>query len=106
MGRYITTTGTAAAVLRTASSAYTAQANDRIICTQGGFTITLPASPVDGDVVQIIDINSAFGASALTVARNGQKIQNLAEDLTLDVNGAVVTLVYSGVTYGWIITSS
>ena len=28
-----------------------------------------------------------------------------AENLTIDVSGAIVTLIYSGSTYGWIIGS-
>lgn len=106
MGRYLTTTGTASVVDRTVSTTYTAAPNDRILCTTGGFTITLPLSPLTGDTVQIIDITGVFGSSNVTVARNGQKIQNLTEDLTLDVNGAIVTLFYSGATYGWIMTSA
>ncbi len=106
MGRYITTTGTAANVVRTVSSTYSAQVNDRIICTSGGFTITLPVSTslLENDTIQIIDATGVFGTSNVTVARNGAKIQNLNEDLTLNVNNACVTLVYSGATYGWLIT--
>lgn len=106
MGRYLTTTGTASVVDRTVSTTYSAGSNDRILCTTGGFTITLPLSPLVGDTIQFIDINGVFGSSNLTVARNGQKIQNLNEDLILDVNGAIVTLFYSGATFGWIMTSA
>lgn len=106
MGRYITTTGTAGNTVRTVSTTYQAQVNDRIICTTGGFTITLPLSTslLDNDTIQIIDATGVFGSSNVTVARNGAKIQNLNEDLTLNVNNACVTLVYSGATYGWLIT--
>ena len=105
MGRYITTTGTAANVVRTVSSNYNALVNDRIICTTGGFTITLPSVSglLENDVIQIVDATGVFGTSNVTVARNSAKIQNLAEDLTLNVNNASVTLVYSGSTYGWLI---
>lgn len=106
MGRYLTTTGTASATTRTVGTTYSAQANDRIICTAGGFTITLPASPLEGDTIQIIDVTGVFESSNLTVARNSQLIQGLAENLTLDVNGTVITLVYSGATYGWVISGS
>lgn len=106
MGRYITTTGTAANTIRTVSTTYQAIVNDRIVCTTGGFTITLPLSTtlVDNDTIQIIDATGVFGSSNVTVARNGAKIQNLAEDLTLNVNNACVTLIYTGATYGWLIT--
>jgi hypothetical protein len=105
MGRYITTTGTASNVVRTVSTTYQALVNDRIVCTTGGFTITLPLSTslLDNDTIQIIDATGVFGSSNVTVARNGAKIQNLAEDLTLNINNTAITLVYSGATYGWLI---
>jgi len=103
MGRYISTTETSSTVLRTVSTTYTALANDRIVCTAGGFTITLPLSPIVNDTIQIIDATGVFGSSNVTVARNGQEIQNLAEDLVLNINNTAITLVYTGVTYGWLI---
>ena len=86
MGRYITTTGTAGTVLKTVGTTYQAVVNDRILCTSGGFTITLPLSTslLENDTIQIVDVTGAFGASNVTIARNGAKIQNLSEDLTLD----------------------
>jgi len=105
MGRYITTTGTAGSVVRiNAGSSYNAVVNDRIICTAGGQTITLPAaaSVVDGDTIQIIDAFGNSSNSNITVARNGSNIQNLAENLTINVNNATVTLVYA-TGLGWLI---
>lgn len=106
MGRYITTTGTAGSVTRyNAGSNYQAIVNDRIICTAGGQTITLPASgsSLDGDTVQIIDAFGNASGSNITVARNGANIQNSATDLTINVNNACVTLVYT-TALGWLIT--
>lgn len=103
MGRYISATGTPFATYREASGNIDAAANDRIVCTTGGFTITLPASPLVNDTVQIVDATGVFGSSNVTVARNGQEIQNLAEDLVLNINNTAITLVYTGSTYGWLI---
>lgn len=103
MGRYISTTETSSTVLRTVSTTYSAVVNDRIVCTNGGFTITLPASPLVNDTIQIIDATGVFGSSNVTVARNGQEIQNLAEDLILNINNTAITLVYTGATFGWLI---
>lgn len=106
MGRYITTTGTASSVVRVVNTTYNAQVNDRIICTAGGFTITLPNSStcIDGDTIQILDATGIFGTNNVTMARNGTaNIQNLAENLILNINNASVTLTYT-VSYGWLIT--
>jgi hypothetical protein len=59
---------------------------------------------IENDTIQIIDATGVAASSNITVARNGAKIQNLAEDLTINVNNACVTLVYTGATYGWLIT--
>jgi hypothetical protein len=110
MGRYITTTGTSGAVIVEASGALTARVNDRILADTSGaaFTITLPAnaSLVKGDTIQIVDVTGSFGTNNCTIARNGSKIQNLTEDLTLNINNAVVTIMYSGANYGWVLLSS
>jgi hypothetical protein len=67
---------------------YTAIANDTVICntTSAVFTVTLPISPTTGDIVVIQDIATSFGTNNLTVARNGQTIMGLSEDMTLSVN--------------------
>lgn len=110
MGRYITTTGTAGTVLREASTTFSATVNDRILAdTSGGaFTITLPAnaSLLLNDVIQIIDVGGSAATNNITIARNGSKIQGITDDLTVDVNGAVITLIYTGTTYGWVIASA
>ena len=110
MGRYITTTGTAAVVIRSVNANYTAQVNDRILADSSGgvFTITLPLNVnlIEGDTLQIIDVTNSFSASSVTLARNGSLIQGAADDLVVDVSGTVLTLLYTGNTYGWIVTSS
>lgn len=110
MGRYISTTGTASTVLREISSAYNAEVNDRIIAdsTGGAFTVTLPAnsSLLINDTLQIIDAGGAANTQNITLARNGSLINGSSEDLVIDVNGAIITLLYTGSTYGWVLTSS
>jgi len=110
MGRYISTTGTANNVVREINTTHQAVASERLICdsTSAAFTITLPtvASALVGDQIQIIDATSQFAVNNITVARNSALIGGAAEDLTLDVIGVVVTLLYTGATYGWVITST
>jgi hypothetical protein len=85
------------------TSNYTAVNNDGVQTdtTGGAFTVTLPASPSVGNIVIVIDSLGYWGTNNLTIGRNGLKIANLSEDLVCDINGATVTLVYTGATYGW-----
>lgn len=112
MGRYITTTLTYSTSTVTTGVSYGASVNDRVLCTAGGITITLPntssdgGSLVEGDTVQIVDVGGNAGSSSITVARNGANIQGVAENLTIDINNAAPVLVYSGATYGWVIAGS
>lgn len=79
---------------------YTAQNADRILAdtTTIPFTITLPASPNAGDTILIAD-GGNWALNNLTVARNGSTIEGTTEDLTLDIRGIRVDLVYSGTTW-------
>lgn len=81
---------------------YTAVAGDRIFAdtSAGGFSITLPDSPVQFDTIVFTDIAQTWPSNRLTVARNGKKINNAAEDLLCDVSGEIV-LRYEGDTRGW-----
>jgi hypothetical protein len=107
MGRYISTTGTAGVVTKQVNTTYQAVVNDRILADSSGatFTITLPlnASLLINDTIQIIDATQSFGTNNVTIARNGSLIQGVAEDLTLDLKGAIMTMIYTGPTYGWIV---
>ena len=113
MGRYITTTGTAGSTLRNVNSAsqttYQAIVNDRILVNTGtaAVTITLPVSAtvLDNDTLQIIDVGGNAGTNNITVLRNGALIQGQAQDLTIDLGGTITTMIYCGVTYGWVLAS-
>lgn len=104
MGRQVSSFGTDAVSNRTVTTTATLTAGERIFAnsTSGAFTLTLPATPVEGDTIQIIDVAGIFATNNVTIARNGQKIQNLNENLVLDMNNAAVTMIYSGATFGWV----
>ena len=110
MGRYISTTGTASSVIRNVSSTFSATVNDRILANSSGgtFTVTLPLNStlLVNDVVQIVDVTGSFNTNNVTLGRNGSKIQNLSEDLVLDINNIAVTMIYTGSTYGWVISGT
>ena len=83
---------------------YTALNNERIFVNQGGITITLPLNPTLGYQVQLIDMTGTAATTNWSVGRNGQKIQGLAENLVVNINGARMTLVYSDAVRGWTLT--
>lgn len=62
-------------------------------------TLTLPASPVAGDFVSV---QNSSGTTTATIARNGNNIMSLAEDMTIDVTSAAITLMYADATRGWV----
>jgi len=80
---------------------YTANSFEKILAdTSGGsFTVTLPASPIAGDQVTVADNADTWGANNLTIDRNGQTIEGLAQDLVCDINSISVQLVYDGSTW-------
>jgi len=87
----------------TKTGTYTAFPGDKLFVntSSSAFTITLPASPTVGDEVRFLDLANTFDTNNLTVARNSEKIDGTAADLTVATEGAAFSLVYSGSTYGW-----
>ena len=84
------------------TTTYTASAGDQLIAdTSGGvYTITLPASPSEGDSIKIGD-GADWATNNLTVARNGSNIEGSADDFILDLKGVIVEFVYEDSTDGW-----
>jgi hypothetical protein len=66
--------------------------------TGGAFTINLPSSPATGDWVVIGD-GADFSTNNLYINRNSSSIEGVSENLTLDISGVSVTLVYDGTTW-------
>jgi len=87
----------------TKTSAYPAISGDRLFIdtASAAWTLTLPASPSMGAEVHLIDLAGSLATNPLTVARNGQNIMGLAEDMIISTNNASCTLIYSNSTYGW-----
>lgn len=85
------------------TGAYTAVPGDRIACdtSAASWTLTLPASPTNGDTVELCDTAGSFSTHALTIGRNALKIMGLSEDMTVSTDNMSFGLVYTGSTYGW-----
>jgi hypothetical protein len=96
--------GAAWQAIKTSNFNVTAKEGYFVDTTSTTITATLPASPAIGDFVQFIDYAGTFDTNNFTVARNGNKIQGDASDLTVSVERAGLTLVYTGSsTQGWLL---
>ena len=71
----------------------------------GAVTATLPGSPSAGDTIAFKDYAANFGTNALTIARNGNNIQGVANDSEISTNRASIVLVYIDATKGWLYTN-
>ena len=71
--------------------------------TSSAWTLTLPASPSIGDEVSFVDYAGTFDTNNLTIGRNSSKIHGADEDLTVSVERAANTLVFTDSTQGWLL---
>jgi hypothetical protein len=85
----------------TSSTSVSAAASNHYVLTGGATTVTLPASPAAGAVVWVTVAN---GRVDNVIARNGQNINSLAENMTIDQANAGIQLRYADATRGWIFT--
>jgi hypothetical protein len=87
------------------TTGFTGAAGEGYFCdtTGGAFTATLPAGTL-GDEISFIDYAGTFDTNNLTIAPNGaEKIQGSAASLTVSVQRAGLTLVYTDGTQGWLL---
>lgn len=85
---------------------YTAVDKDRIEAdtTSAAFTITLPASPSEGDYVQVwdggaTDVLNGWATNKITIARNSSSINGLSQDVECNTKGAALTFEYLNSTW-------
>ena len=72
--------------------------------TSAVFNFTLPSAPNVGDVITFADKTGQFSTNNVTILRNTNNINGSANDLVLDVDRAVVRLIWSGnATTGWLV---
>jgi len=87
------------------TTGFTAVAGEGYFCdtTSAAFTATLPAGTI-GDECSFIDYAGTFDTNNLTVAPDGsEKIEGTAADLTVAVERAAFTLVFTDSTQGWLL---
>lgn len=87
------------------TSSFTAAAGEGyfVNTTSNVITMTLPAGTI-GDEVVFIDYAGTFDTYALTIAADGsEKIAGSTSDLTVSVERAGNTLVYTDSTQGWLL---
>jgi hypothetical protein len=87
------------------TTGFTAVAGEGYFCntTSAAFTATLPAGSI-GDECTFVDYAGTFDTNNLTIGRNGSdKINGSAADLTVSVERAAFTLVFTDSTQGWLL---
>jgi len=87
------------------TTGFTAVAGEGYFCdtTSAAFTATLPAGTI-GDECTFVDYAGTFDTNNLTVAPDGsEKINGVAASLTVAVERAAFTLVFTDTTQGWLL---
>jgi hypothetical protein len=69
--------------------------------TSAARTLTLPANPSVGQDIVVIDSTGTAGTNNITVNSNSNKVNGTVQNVTIDVDGAAVSFIYTGETYGW-----
>ena len=70
--------------------------------TSAAITVTLPASPTAGQIVQLTDYAGTWLTNNLTISPNGVKINGSTINNILKISRESVALVYIDSTQGWI----
>lgn len=69
--------------------------------TGGAVTLTLPASPVDGDYISFADAGGQAGTNFITVGRNGNTIDGAAADGAMVSSGMFQIYIWDGANTDW-----
>lgn len=73
---------------------------NRLYVLKADLTLTLPASPEEGDSIKISNLS---GVATCVLGANGNNIMATASDLTLDDATKSFELIYTDATNGWVI---
>lgn len=66
--------------------------------TGASTVVTLPPAPLDGDIIWITNVTSRTDS---VIARNGEILQGVAEDMTINVANVNIQLRFINSTIGW-----
>ena len=94
-------TGLTTTSIKTAN--YTAKSNELIPVdsNSGIFDITLPGNPINGDIVEVVDVDGSVNTNNVTILRNGNNINGVASDYIFSTNyGRLKFQFFTG--KGWI----
>ena len=86
------------------TSSYLAASNDLIRCntTSTAFSVSLPATPIDGVRIGILDVANTFNTRNLTVIPLGGKtVEGNSDSIVLDLQGTYIELLYNASTLNW-----
>ena len=85
------------------SSNYSADPSDLVVAdtSLGSITVTLPADPSLGDRITIVDAKNTFSTNPVLIDPLTKKINSYSEQLSLNVLGATVVLLYVSDIIGW-----
>ena len=71
------------------------------VTTSSAWTLTLPASPTQGDEIRIFDASGSAATNNITVGPNGLNLHGSVQNFVMNVAYGSATLIYTGSTYGW-----
>ena len=63
-------------------------------------TLTMPSSPSSGDSIKVVNLTTV---TTCVIAQGGSPIMGVGQDMILNNNKANFELVYTDVTYGWVV---
>lgn len=87
-------------IYTTHTTNYLAKDKDGVLANTngGGFMVLLPANPVQGYQVFLVD-SGDWSVNNLILGCNGTSIENLLEDVTLNIKGVSIQAIFDGVTW-------
>ena len=88
--------------VKTANFTATSGSGYLLNTTSGTFTITLPASPSNGDIIEVKDVSGTADTNAILINPNSLKIDGSTLSKKLHDERGSVALLYTGTTYGWV----